>query len=136
MIFLEIGDGVFHSLFPEMPDQFWPAMRHVLWRVDPEDALSIGYSTLNVVEAIAWFAVAVWVLVRLKRRKPVGGALGLSGAAWCRIYALAFVVFGLSDVMESQVVPVWLVAAKGVIFAAIVGIRFVVVRKCYPGAKM
>ncbi|MEM6553002.1 MAG: hypothetical protein AAF750_12870 [Planctomycetota bacterium] len=115
------------ELFGDVPSGFWAAMGHVLWGVDYGDALAVGYSVLNLCEAVAWFAVAVWVIRRHRRR---------GGGRWDWVYAGLFVVFGLTDVMESQVVPLWLVAVKGVVFGGIVGVRFVVVRRYYVGAKM
>ena len=118
---------MFESLFADVPREFIPAMLHVLWRVDYTDPLAAGYSVLNLLEAAAWFGVAVWVL-RRHRRKP--------GGPWNYAYALLFAVFGASDVWESQQVPMWLIAAKGLIFTGIVAARWVVVTRYYPGAKM
>ena len=102
-------------------------MRHVLWRVDYDDALATGYSALNLLEACAWFAVAVWVIYRHVKQ---------GGGAWNFAYAAAFFVFGLSDVMESQIVPIWLIAVKGIIFCTILWIRWEVLRRYYPGRKL
>ncbi|MEM8782179.1 MAG: hypothetical protein AAGE65_04910 [Planctomycetota bacterium] len=113
-------------MFDDIPSEFWPAMRHVLWRYDANDALAVAYSYLNVAEAIAWFVIAAWVV----RRAWVDPK-----TAWEWAYALAFVVFGLSDVWESYAVPMWLIAAKGLIFAAILGLRWRVKRD-RPGLKL
>jgi hypothetical protein len=51
---------------------------------------------LNQCEAVAWFVVAAWVWRRYRR---------LGGGARNNVYGSCFVVFGHSDVMESQVVP-------------------------------
>ena len=59
-----------------------------------------------------------------------------TGGVWDWVYVALFAVFGLSDVLESQVVPMWLLAAKGLIFAGIVAVRWIVVRRYYPGSKM
>ncbi len=110
-----------------MPREFWPAMRHVLWRYDPSDPLNAAYHWLNVAEAGAWFGIAGYVAWRFaKHRKSAGWELG---------YAALFLVFGASDVWESRQVPMWLIAAKGVIFLAIVLVRREVLRRCYPDAK-
>ena len=77
--------------------------------------------------------MAGWVLRRRVRDKH-----GLTDTArpWEHAYALSFLVFGLSDVLESQVVPLWLVAAKGLIFAALLICRWQVVTRYYPEAKL
>lgn len=116
------------QLFGDLPPGLWPALQHVVWRVDYASPLATGYSILNLLEAIAWFAVAAWVLRRHFKRD--------TGGAWDYAYFALFVVFGLSDVMESQLVPLWLIAAKGAIFIAILLVRWIVVRRYYPGAKM
>ena len=121
------GVAMWASLFEGMPSGFWPIMRHVLWRVDYGDALAAGYSVLNMLEAVAWFAVAAWVVRRHVRKR---------GGRWDWVYAGLFAVFGLTDVVESQVVPVWLVGVKGLVFVLILLVRWVVVRRYYVGAKM
>ncbi|MEM9253067.1 MAG: hypothetical protein AAGB29_12020 [Planctomycetota bacterium] len=118
---------MFEELLRNVPSDFWGAMAHVLWRVDYADPLSATYSVINLLEAVAWFAVAAWVLRRHVKQ---------GGGGWNYAYAAAFVVFGLSDVLESQMVPIWLVAAKGVIFGLILWLRYEVLRRYYPGRKL
>ncbi len=55
---------------------------------------------------------------------------------WEPLYVLLFVIFGISDLWESQVVPVWLVAAKGLIFLGIIAVRVPIVMRLYPGKKL
>lgn len=114
-------------MFDDFPHEIGPAMRYVLWRYDPHDALASGYHWLNVCEAIAWFAIAVFVGQRLVRQHK---AVTLEAA-----YLLLFVLFGVSDLWESRVVPLWLIAAKGVIFAGILAVRWRLVKRHYVGAK-
>ena len=116
------------AVFDDFPNAFGPAMRYELWRYDPADGLSWGYHWLNVVEAWAWFAIAAYVGIRFLRFRR--------SLVWEPCYVGLFVVFGVSDLWESRVVPMWLVAAKGVIFGGIVGVRWVVVRWLYPGRKL
>jgi len=71
--------------------------------------------------------VAIWVMRRHWRKE---------GGAWDYVYALLFVIFGITDFIESQVVPLWLIASKGLIFGGILIVRWIVVRQYYPGAKM
>ncbi|MEM1098012.1 MAG: hypothetical protein AAGH92_04415 [Planctomycetota bacterium] len=101
-------------------------MRHVLWRYEGGDALAMAYSYLNVTEAIAWFIIAVWVTRRAFRDPKT---------TWEWAYAGAFAVFGVSDVWESYAVPIWLIAAKGVIFGLILALRWRVKRD-RPGLKL
>lgn len=112
-------------MFEDFPDEFVPAMQYELWRYDPSDGLATAYHWLNVCEAMAWFAIAAWVGIRFLRHRR--------SFLWEPLYVALFVVFGLSDLWESQVVPMWLVAAKGLIFGGIVAVRFPVVKRLYPG---
>lgn len=114
-------------MFNDFPDEFLPAMRYVLWRHDPADGLASVYHWVNVVEACAWFLIAAYVGVRFLRHRR--------SFLWEPLYVLLFVAFGVSDLWESRVVPVWLIAAKGLIFAGIVAVRVPVVRRLYPGRK-
>ena len=114
-------------MFKDFPNEFWPAMRYELWRYDPNDGLGAAYHYVNVTEAWAWFGIAGyvgWRMIRHRRHLP----LELT-------YVALFVVFGISDLWESQVVPMWLIAAKGLIFAGIVSVRWPLVKWHYVGAK-
>ncbi|MEO1235445.1 MAG: hypothetical protein AAFX76_01515 [Planctomycetota bacterium] len=114
-------------MFDDFPREFWPAMQYVLWRYEAQDGLAIGYHWLNLAEAVAWFVVAAVVARRLVRRHRRPG--------WEAVYVGLFVLFGLSDVFEAYRVPVWLVAAKGLNFAAIVAVRRFIVRRVYAGSR-
>ncbi|MEM9882940.1 MAG: hypothetical protein AAF800_08490 [Planctomycetota bacterium] len=116
-------------MFDDFPNEFWPAMAYALWRYDAEaaDWVAHAYHWLNVTEAFAWFAVAVYVGRRLVRQHRA--------TVWESVYVMLFVVFGVSDLIESRVVPVWLIVAKGLIFAGIVGVRWKLVKDHYPQAK-
>jgi len=115
------------ELFGEMPRDFWGAMTHALWRADWADPFAASYATLNLVEAAFWFGIAAWVVRRHIRR---------GGGRWNWAYASAFVAFDASDVVESIAVTPGLIVIKGLILAAIIALRLVVVRRYYPGAKM
>jgi hypothetical protein len=115
------------ALFADMPSEFWPALRHTLWRVDYADPLARIYSLINLMEACFWLGIAGWVLYRHCKR---------GGGGWNFAYALAFVVFGATDVIESQIVPVWLIPVKLLILACLLACRAAVVRRYYPQAKM
>lgn len=114
-------------MFEDFPRAFWPALQYELWRYDPADSLTVAYHWLNVVEAMAWFMIALAVGRRMIRcRRSVG---------WESLYVLLFITFGLSDLWESRVVPMWLIAAKGLIFAGILAVRHQLMRHHYPDAK-
>lgn len=101
-------------------------MRHVLWRYDDSNPLAVAYSYLNVAEAVAWFAIAGWIARRAWLDPKTH---------WEWAYAFALVVFGVSDVWESYAVPMWLIAAKGMIFATILLLRWPI-KKQRPGMKL
>jgi hypothetical protein len=82
-------------------------------------AFGLAYVGFNGLEAVAWFVIAAWVIVR---DRPDGPQL-IEIA-----YALAFVAFGLTDVAEILALPIWLLIAKGAILIAIVVLRRRVIR--------
>ncbi len=84
------------------------------------------YSWFNVVEGIFWLVFAALVLRRyLKhRRSPTELA-----------YAAAFFTFGLSDFRESYILQSWLVLFKGINLAALLWLRWYVLRRFYPEIK-
>jgi 4-amino-4-deoxy-L-arabinose transferase-like glycosyltransferase len=72
------------------------------------------------VEAIAWMAIAAWVLVRVRPDRP-------SGVEW--IYAACFVLFGVTDLVEAMRLPVWLLLVKGLILALILALILMLRRR-------
>ncbi|MEM9417680.1 MAG: hypothetical protein AAGA25_01325 [Planctomycetota bacterium] len=114
-------------MFEDFPSDFWPAMQYELWRYREGDPLAVAYHWLNICEAIVWFIIAGIVARRLfqEHRAPL----------WEVYYLGLFVVFGVSDLWEAQVIPVWLIVAKGIIFLNIVGVRRVLIRRFYPEAR-
>ncbi len=83
------------------------------------------YIIFNLLEGIAWLAIGGYVLRR--------------GLAHCLIrdeiiYFATFVLFGITDFCEMHFMPVWLLAAKGIILTAILVYRKKVLTK-YPGLK-
>ncbi|HZL90728.1 MAG TPA: hypothetical protein VFB96_20335 [Pirellulaceae bacterium] len=85
------------------------------------------YSWFNVVEGWIWIVFAALVLRRyLKcRRSPSELA-----------YAAAFFTFGLSDFRESYALESWLVLFKAVNLAALLILRWNVLRRLYPEYKL
>ena len=115
------------DLFPAFPDTFRAAMVHPLWTGDTSSLGSNLYSALNLLEAVAWWAVALVVGRRALReqRAPL-----LEG-----IYVAAFVIFGLTDVIESRVVNLALIGGKGLNFALILVLRAMIRRGPYADRK-
>jgi hypothetical protein len=87
---------------------------------------SLLYSWFNVAEGCFWILFAGLVLRRyLKHRRSTTELF----------YALAFFTFGLSDFQESYSLTSWLLAAKGINLAILLGLRRYVLRRCYPEQK-
>lgn len=110
-------------LQPPPPDaDFWTWMAHPIWRYSAEPEAAV-YSWFNVAEALAWWGIAGYALIRYVR---------------CRrsrvepLYIALLLVFGLSDVVESTGVTAWLVLCKGLIFSNLVVTRLYLVRVFYP----
>lgn len=105
---------------------FWVWMAHPVWRRGPEIEAQL-YAGFNLLEALAWWAIGAWALVRYARwrRSPVE-----------LLYVAMFALFGFSDVLEAHAVTGWLLLAKGLIFANLVTARLYLVRVCYPGARL
>ena len=78
-------------------------------------------------EATAWFLFAALVLYRWWRHRRSSLEL------W---YALAFVLFGLSDLIEARWLTSWLLWWKGVNLVALFWLRRTVLRRYYPDARL
>ena len=78
------------------------------------------YTIFNVIEAALWFLVAGNILARVPRMTPVQHYAVIGGA-------LAFVAFGVSDLLESQTdgrIPGWLWGLKIACGTAILAARY------------
>jgi hypothetical protein len=84
----------------------------------------LAYRWFNLCEAAVWLAFALLVLRRWRRERKSSVELA---------YAVAFAIFGLTDVREAYVISLPLVAVKGVNLAVILLLRQYVLRRCYPG---
>jgi hypothetical protein len=84
------------------------------------------YSWFNVIEGCFLLLFAALVLRRYlnSRRSPIELA-----------YALAFFTFGLSDFRESYVLESWLVLFKGVNLAALLALRWHVLKHYHPQCR-
>ena len=86
----------------------------------------VVYISFNVAEAAAWFAIAVFVCYRYMRHRKTWYEL---------LYALSFVLFGVTDLIETHSTTVWLLGFKAAcLLAILLGRRLVV--GYYPDAKL
>lgn len=72
------------------------------------------YLVFNSLEALVWFACAVYVIVRWRRHGRGPSEL---------YYALAYAAFGLSDVIETYGTTPLLLLFKGACILALIGFR-------------
>jgi hypothetical protein len=102
---------------------------HVWWEYqtanDPLFARLYHYG--NLAEGGAWLAVAALVFVRYLRHRRSRLEV---------VYALAFVLFGLSDFREAYRLESWLIWGKGMNLLALFGLRRFIVQNYYPAAKL
>ncbi len=84
------------------------------------------YVVFNSIEAAVWVLIAAWILVRWARRGKSKLEL---------LYALSFVLFGLSDVIETFGLTLLLLLMKAACLLAIIGFRAAVL-PTYPGSKL
>lgn len=97
------------------------------WSYDPAaDWFAQPYHWMNLIEGCAWLIFAALVLRRYlaHRHSPLE-----------LLYSLAFVTFGLSDFREAYVLQTWLILFKGVNLAALIYLRWIILRCYYPQAR-
>lgn len=94
---------------------------------EPISEIDYACHVFNLVEALSWFTFAVLVLVRWWRNRRSGSEL------W---YALAFVVFGISDGIEAWILTSWLLWWKAINLLCLFLLRRHVMRQHYPLAKV
>jgi len=94
---------------------------------DPVNWMDRACHYFNFVEATAWFVFSLLVVSRWRRSRCSHLEL------W---YALAFVLFGISDVIEAWVLKSWLLWWKAINLLALFLLRRVVMRRFYPMAKV
>ena len=86
----------------------------------------IFYFGFNALEAVAWFTFATIVLVRWSHFRK----------SWLELmYSLLFVLFGISDVIEIFIYPLWLLIAKAAILVSLLLARRHLVQNHYSGRK-
>lgn len=81
----------------------------------------------NFIEAAAWFCFAGLVFRRWRRHRRS------SLEVW---YVLAFILFGISDVIEAWILTSWLLWWKGINLASLFYLRRTVMQRFYPDAKV
>lgn len=94
---------------------------------EPYTWIDVACRDFNFVEAFAWFVFSFLVFRRWRRFRHSPLEL------W---YALAFVTFGISDVIEAWFLTSWLLWWKVVNLAALFLLRRSVMRRFYPTAKV
>lgn len=95
------------------------------WSYDPRNGSlhSVLYRNFNLVEGTAWCVFATLVMRRYlhHRRSPL--------EVW---YALAFLLFGMTDFREAWALQSWLLWIKLANLIALCRLRRIVIRKYYP----
>ncbi len=99
------------------------------WTYEPSTATVWDqlYRGFNLFEAGCWFVLAGLVLHRWMRHRR-------SGTEW--VYALVFVLFGLTDVREAWEQSAGLVLVKGIVLVVLLVLRRQVMQRCYPAARV
>ena len=101
---------------------------YTLMRTDWSD-VDMGrwiYVGFNWLEAAIWIYLSIFVLVRQIRNRK---------SQWGYLYSLSFILFGLSDIIESDSLTIGLLMFKIAVFASILCSRKLVLQD-YPGAKI
>lgn len=105
---------------------------HTWWSyAGSEDPLHANlYRGINLVEGLFWVGFAAAVLRRRARQpKEKRGRIELA-------YALAFLVFGLTDFREAVALQSWLVWVKLVNLIVLLWLRRRVMTTLYPGSRV
>lgn len=99
------------------------------WSWNPETATAgdFAYRWFNLFEAAAWFTFAALVAGRWFKHRH--SRLEIA-------YAVAFVVFGLTDVMEAWQQSLPLLALKGLVLGVLLTLRATVRRKWYRDSRL
>lgn len=86
-----------------------------------------AYRLFNLFEGLAWLFFGVLVVHRWFRNRR---------SIWELSYALAFVMFGLTDFREAYAQTLGLVLIKGVVLTWLMLARRRAIRVWYPGARV
>ena len=88
-------------------------------------AWEVFYFSFNALEAVCWGVFALLVLLRWKKHRHSRLEL---------FYALLFLLFGISDVIEIFVYPIWLLLAKGLVLFGLWWCRKTLIARFYSGS--
>lgn len=101
--------------------------REPWWTFEPETAGFWGqlYRGFNIFEGTVWIVFALIVSWRYLRRGQ---------SSWEIVYAIAFILFGLTDFREAAVQSAPLVLVKGIILILLLRLRHFVIKNCYTDA--
>jgi hypothetical protein len=104
------------------------ALLKTWWEFDQAKATGFdaAYHWFNLLEGAAWCLLGAVVLARYLRHRKSGLEI---------VYAAAFVAFGLTDFREAYELSTWLIAAKVLNLAALIGLRGYVLRRFYPAKR-
>jgi hypothetical protein len=84
------------------------------------------YVGFNWLEAAIWIFLGLFVLVRQIRSRK---------SQWAYLYSFSFLLFGLSDIVESDSLTIGLLMFKIAVFGCIICSRKIALQD-YPGAKI
>ena len=93
MLQRDFGSAVQAMGRSELPFLEWWTRVWWEWDAGTQDWFSIGYHWFNLLEAVIWFGIAAMVGVKNYREHR-------TAVDW--LYALAFLVFGLTDMVEAR----------------------------------
>ncbi|XAM00899.1 hypothetical protein OT109_05835 [Phycisphaeraceae bacterium D3-23] len=88
------------------------------------------YRGINLVEGVFWLGFALLVCLR-RAKQPAGQRSRIE-----IVYALAFVVFALTDFREAVALQSWLIWLKLVNLIVLLVLRHRVIRSLYPESKL
>ncbi len=110
-----------------MPQDWRNIFAHTIWHSQHNRGnwFDVAYPAFNVVEALCWFGVALYVVRR---------AIKHNGSRFEFGYASLWFVFGLTDLREAYAQQIGLIAFKGLVLAALLLMRRRIIRR-YPGAR-
>jgi len=96
------------------------------WNAETAGVWDSVYRGFNLSEAAVWFLLAALVLRRWIRfrQSPLEG-----------LYAAAFAIFGVTDLLEASQQSAALVAVKGIVLAAVLILRGIVRSRWYPASS-
>ena len=89
--------------------------------------IPVFYYRFNLVEAIAWFTIGGYVFIRFMRNRK---------SFYEIVYAVLFILFGITDIRELRNLPVWLLALKAIILSGLLIVRFYLKRNHYENLKV